>query len=177
MGRVVDIGAKDGYVWSGRAPENVVAVDLDPWKHCNSVQADARLLPFRDSCFDTSVMFELLEHLEDDDVVRAVNEAVRVCKKRVLISVPDDDPRNMRCNPVMEEIFVRNHPLFLSHRRRVSEPEVHRPDRMFSPERLRWLTGILGRYGRVRIYRIVNPGYSGYGLVLDKLDRTTCHLT
>ena len=44
-------------------------------------------LPFSDKEFDTVVMFEVLEHVQDKEAV--LNEAKRVTKKNILISVPD----------------------------------------------------------------------------------------
>jgi len=44
-------------------------------------------LPFGDRSFDTVVMFELLEHVRDPG--RILNEAGRVARKNILITVPD----------------------------------------------------------------------------------------
>lgn len=53
------------------------------------IQADALNLPFRDKIFDTVIASELLEHVKDD--VRAINELMRVCKQRLIISIPNRD--------------------------------------------------------------------------------------
>ena len=44
-------------------------------------------LPFPDNSFDTVIMFELLEHVHDPDVL--LKEAERVAKKNILITVPN----------------------------------------------------------------------------------------
>ena len=44
-------------------------------------------LPFSDNSFDTVIMFELLEHVEDPDGI--LKEAKRVAKKNILITVPN----------------------------------------------------------------------------------------
>ena len=44
-------------------------------------------LPFNDNSFDTVIMFELLEHVEDPD--RILKEAKRVAKKNILVTVPN----------------------------------------------------------------------------------------
>ena len=45
------------------------------------------LLPFRDKAFDTVLIFEVLEHVID--VEKVLDEAFRVAKKNVLITVPN----------------------------------------------------------------------------------------
>lgn len=44
-------------------------------------------LPFNDNSFDTVIMFEILEHVQDPD--RILKEAKRVAKKNILITVPN----------------------------------------------------------------------------------------
>jgi ubiquinone/menaquinone biosynthesis C-methylase UbiE len=48
---------------------------------------DARHLEFPDKSFDTALLFEVLEHI--DDPARVLREAKRVSKKNVLITVPN----------------------------------------------------------------------------------------
>lgn len=70
-----------------------VNVDIDDWSGTvhNFVQADATLgLPmFGDLSFDTVVMGDMLEHVEDQPKVIAT--ACRIAKKRILITLPTDD--------------------------------------------------------------------------------------
>ncbi len=46
-------------------------------------------LPFDDGVFDTVLMFDILEHLPDEDAI--LHEAARVCAGRLLLSVPHAD--------------------------------------------------------------------------------------
>lgn len=46
-------------------------------------------LPFNDNSFDTVIMFELLEHVQDPDKI--LKEAKRVAKKNILITLPNCD--------------------------------------------------------------------------------------
>lgn len=46
-------------------------------------------LPYADAAFDTVVMFDILEHLAEEDAI--LNEAARVCKERLILSVPHTD--------------------------------------------------------------------------------------
>jgi SAM-dependent methyltransferase len=53
-----------------------------------SVRCSAYDLPFRAMSFDTVVLGEVLEHLEMP--VAALKEASRVCRRRMIITVPND---------------------------------------------------------------------------------------
>lgn len=50
--------------------------------------ADATALPYRDSSFDTVTLIHLLEHLEPEQALAAIREAVRVARRAVIIAVP-----------------------------------------------------------------------------------------
>lgn len=56
------------------------------------VEGDARVLPFPDKSFDTLVITETLEHLSwTQGVAEAINEARRVARKKILITVPSPE--------------------------------------------------------------------------------------
>lgn len=78
------------------------------------VQGDAAAMPFPDASFDMVTMFDLLEHVEDDDAV--ARETLRVLRPGgwVLITTPDSDrwryPMYAIFKPVSpteEELFAR----------------------------------------------------------------------
>jgi SAM-dependent methyltransferase len=46
-------------------------------------------LPFADRSFDTLIMIEVLEHLDDEIIERVLTDVRRVVRKNVLITVPD----------------------------------------------------------------------------------------
>ncbi len=48
--------------------------------------ADANGLPFRDGSFDTTLLFDILEHMPDEAAV--LREAARVTTRRILLIVP-----------------------------------------------------------------------------------------
>ncbi len=102
LGMVMELGCNYGYVlaycgghigvdWN----ENNVALAriLNPGKEF--VVADIRALPFPNAYVDTVLLADCLEHLPWEDVERAVSEAKRVARQRVLVTVPDgwqDEP-------------------------------------------------------------------------------------
>lgn len=51
-------------------------------------RGDARDLPFSDDCFDTVAALHVLEHLDAGSARRAVGEACRVARRRVVVAVP-----------------------------------------------------------------------------------------
>jgi SAM-dependent methyltransferase len=76
----------------------------------------AEALPFAAEAFDTTVLFALLEHVDDRAVLC---EAVRVTRRRILALVPLADPAELRRNG-----FLFLHHLDRTHRREYSEKAV-----------------------------------------------------
>ena len=55
------------------------------------ILGSALALPFKDSSFDTVLLLDVIEHLQDDR--RALAEAARIARLRVIVAVPYTDPR------------------------------------------------------------------------------------
>lgn len=94
-GTVLDVGGGDGYVADLIREQGhwVKVVDISPIRvercrrqHLAAVRGDARELPFEDHAYDTVVLGEVLEHL--DNPGDALSEACRVARKRVVVSLP-----------------------------------------------------------------------------------------
>jgi 2-polyprenyl-3-methyl-5-hydroxy-6-metoxy-1,4-benzoquinol methylase len=94
-GKIIDIGCNIGDMFGERAT-NVDIHSLEEKRKesgnpnlviPNFVQADANHLPFGNLEFDTAVLGEILEHMEDP--VATLNEAQRVAKL-ILFSVPNE---------------------------------------------------------------------------------------
>lgn len=72
------------------------AVARGGWSGLRAAQADAAALPFTSRSFEVVTLLEILEHLPDPQ--GALNEAVRVASRFVLLSVPsqpDDNPEHI----------------------------------------------------------------------------------
>lgn len=63
-------------------------VDIDPELHPDIV-ASALDLPADDNSYDIGCAFQVLEHFEFEDSLRAFSELVRVSRNHVIISLPD----------------------------------------------------------------------------------------
>ena len=71
------------------------------------VLGEAVALPFPDKTFDTTVLFDILEHLDDQAVVA---DALRVTRRRILVLVPlADPPALLRNNFVFQHHRDRTH--------------------------------------------------------------------
>lgn len=97
-GMVMELGCNWGWVlsycgghigvdWNERSIE--LARILNP--RLEFVVADVRDLPFPDGHVDTVMACEVLEHLDWPDVPKAVAEAQRVARARVLITIPNGE--------------------------------------------------------------------------------------
>lgn len=91
VGTTVDVGGADGYGTS--LIPDAVCVDISPRRVERAREAgvagvvgDACALPFPDRSFDTAVLGEILEHLDNPGLAFA--EACRVARERVIVSLP-----------------------------------------------------------------------------------------
>ncbi len=95
IGKILDIGCGSGIYahYLATKGHQVVAIDNQPefiqqvkvkFPQVNFQQASALKLPFKHQTFDTAILFDVLEHLDD---LKTLQEASRVAK-RVIISVP-----------------------------------------------------------------------------------------
>lgn len=96
LGETLDVGAADASTWIHYVQpppvDRVVLLDCDVWKHKVKfpfVRGDGHRLPFKDGAFDTVVLGDVLEHCVDP--VRLLQEAKRVCRFRIVATVPDED--------------------------------------------------------------------------------------
>jgi len=86
--RILEVGCAENPVWAG-TPFKVTTLDksVRPEEQClPDVKAMAESLPFGDKSFDIVCEAELLEHVPDPQKV--LREAVRVARKKLIITVP-----------------------------------------------------------------------------------------
>lgn len=103
---VVEVGACFGFLslLAERRGHRVTAGDLSPGTvrllaamagrlgvPLETFCADAAALPLADSCADTVLLVHLLEHVDEAHGARAINEALRVARRRVVVAVPFED--------------------------------------------------------------------------------------
>jgi SAM-dependent methyltransferase len=94
LGRVLDIGTRDGHFARMLADRgaSVVALDLErpqiDHPGVETVKGDATALAFPDGAFDLVLCAEVLEHIPGSALDRACAEITRVCSGHALIGVP-----------------------------------------------------------------------------------------
>jgi len=96
MGTVLEVGCNWGFILANCRGQAGVDVNPDLVNMASILNpdaefqvADARKLPYPDKAFGTVMLPEVLEHLPFEDVERAVAEACRVARNRVLVTIPD----------------------------------------------------------------------------------------
>lgn len=117
---VLDVGAGAGDLMRavcGQMQRRGVGLDVTlldraathlPRNGTPSVAANALALPFRDGSFDLVACSLLAHHLEPEQIVTFVKEALRVCRVAVLIN-------DLRRDPVHLALVYAAFPLFRSH--------------------------------------------------------------
>jgi len=118
-GKVLDMGCGDGLVLQALKKKNcdVHGVDISDVavKKCLALGVPATVfdftkgaLPFTDGSFDTVIMLDVLEHvLNPNDLL---NEAARVSKKDIVISVPNFNSLPARLQAVFGHVPENNTP-------------------------------------------------------------------
>jgi len=87
-GKLLDVGAQDLYFYKQLKNRfDVVLTDFDP-KLDMIKKEDVQNLSFKDNTFDVVLCQEVLEHVQDP--VKAIKELKRVCKRRLIITVPNE---------------------------------------------------------------------------------------
>lgn len=93
---ILDVGCGDGHI-TNFLPKNIKVVGMDisesALKHVNKekVIGDITKMPFEDNSFDLVMANDILEHINDIDHQKALNELQRVAKKYILITVPNNE--------------------------------------------------------------------------------------
>jgi ubiquinone/menaquinone biosynthesis C-methylase UbiE len=104
---VLDLGCGYGAYGSALKNEGLKCVGCDinldylrkAAQHGLPVVNVGAALPFPDECFDSVLMFEVIEHVSD--IQSILKEAFRVARKNVLIKVPNsEDIEHMKANDV-----------------------------------------------------------------------------
>jgi len=94
---ILDVGCGNGPLVNliYKKFKRVVGLDFsqEALKHVKSekVLADISNIPFENKSFDLVVCSETLEHLAQEDYLKAIEEIKRICKKYIILTVPNDE--------------------------------------------------------------------------------------
>jgi len=109
-GATVDIGCADAFMFRDIARDRTVEVDIDPKlkeknRGLNFFLADAHNLPFRDESFNVAVLGDILEHVRAP--VQVLKEAYRVCKVKLVLTVPVEGEWEPQVKPFTNPSHIR----------------------------------------------------------------------
>lgn len=97
--KIVDIGGNDGHTFEDWNRENITTVDIDQYDVPNFVRANAESIPLEDKTFDVACLNEILEHIPNP--VLALKEAGRLARKKIIITVPNEQEWPKKYDPMM----------------------------------------------------------------------------
>jgi len=147
FGKCLDLGTSDAYPFNGKLPDNFIGIDIKP-KTERVIKHDLKQgIPFKDKSFDCVTVFELFEHIPPEKREFLISEIKRVCRHRVVISVPSKDPINW--NSDLDQPY----------------PHQFHLDWLFDEQSAIELAKKFG--GNFKMFLIINPCYKGYGMVID----------
>jgi SAM-dependent methyltransferase len=109
-GTTIDVGCADAFMFRDIARDRTVEVDVDRRfkeknRGLNFFLADAHHLPFRDGSFDVAVLGETLEHVRDP--VQVLREVYRVCKVKLVLTVPVEREWEPQVKPFTTPSHIR----------------------------------------------------------------------
>jgi len=103
-GRVLDAGCGMGLLVRTLLSRGIDAVGMDVAPACVSagndaapgrfVEGSALALPFADGSFETVISTDVLEHLEERDIERAIAEMMRVARRSIFVRVSTEPDRD-----------------------------------------------------------------------------------
>jgi predicted SAM-dependent methyltransferase/glycosyltransferase involved in cell wall biosynthesis len=92
---ILDLGIGPANYWEGRG-YNVVTVDNNP-AYKPKIVCQAEAVPLPDKSVDVVVLGDILEHYDDPSIL--LNEAIRLAKKRIVITVPWEERWSKNLTP------------------------------------------------------------------------------
>jgi ubiquinone/menaquinone biosynthesis C-methylase UbiE len=117
---VLDVGCNTGQLvdYCIKAGKSAIGVEYDFNLLIQSygqsskrlLQSNAQALPFASNSFDTVVLWNVLEHVDNDQI--ALSEALRVCRLNIIIVVPKEDDLSTSLSSITYRHYVD-----LGHRR------------------------------------------------------------
>ena len=93
---ILDVGCGDGYITNPLSEQyEVTGMDISEealkYLKCDGVVGDITNIPFEENTFDIVIINDVLEHIEDAQYKKALSELMRVTKKYVIVTVPNEE--------------------------------------------------------------------------------------
>jgi SAM-dependent methyltransferase len=114
---ILDVGCGDGRITNELAHKyNIIGMDIsrEALRHVKmrKVLAKIEQIPFQKQSFDLILCTEVIEHLHDTILCKAIREIERVSKKYIFLTVPFKEnlyAGMTKCNNCGEEFHIFNH--------------------------------------------------------------------
>ena len=93
---ILDVGCGNGIISNALAADfDVTGIDISETAlkavKCNKIQCSATEIPVSDNSYDLVLSSEMLEHLSDEDLIKAIGEMKRITKRYIIVSVPNEE--------------------------------------------------------------------------------------
>lgn len=116
---ILDVGGYKGITTKLHPEDEVIVLDLFDVKEKGYVKGSGLDLPFENETFDFVVSFDVLEHIENKDRTRFLEESSRVAKIAVITAAPVSSPANEKAekslNDLYKELHGEDHPWLKEH--------------------------------------------------------------
>jgi SAM-dependent methyltransferase len=93
---IIDVGCGNGIITNRLATKwDVIGLDSSAealkYLNCPTILASATQIPVEDRKFDLALSSQMLEHLNQQELIKAISEIKRISHKYILISVPNNE--------------------------------------------------------------------------------------
>jgi len=164
---IIDVGCGNGIITNKLASKwDVIGLDSSEealkYLKCPTILASATQIPSEDDKYDMAISSQMLEHLNQEDLLKAISEIKRISHKHILISVPNNeflDICHVRC-PDCSAVFHAWHHLQSFNDKYIQilfSPEFILTQKYsFGPKHKRWIPQLL--HLKQNLGQWMNPG-------------------
>jgi ubiquinone/menaquinone biosynthesis C-methylase UbiE len=151
---IIDVGCGNGIITNELSKKwDVTGLDSSSealqFLNCPAIKASATDIPLQDCSFDLAFSSEMLEHLTNTDLQRAVLELKRISRKYILVTVPNQEyleASNTKCPNCLVVFNVCSHLQSFSSKRmsKLFKPEFLCIEvKKFGPSQQKWIPLLL----------------------------------
>ncbi len=117
---IIDIGCGDGAITNVLADKYIKVIGLEQSKEAlkyisdkvDILNCNASKIPINENTIDLVFSSEMIEHLDDENLGKVIDEIKRITKKYIMISVPNNEDlrkRFIKCNNCNHKYHIYGH--------------------------------------------------------------------